>query len=202
MLIRRTLSLSTLTLSVAIFCLAACGDDQPSTTVGTGTAGTAGHGTHGGHGTQGGHGTPDSANCMGAAKFAPGIMVTGKVPNDPAGLSTHKLTVINSEPVNPEINHNNAWLVRLDTLAGQPVDGARFKAFVPEMPHHGHGLPSQHLVQITPNPAAGPGVYRVSNLAFNMPGFWKTTALVEGQNPDGTTWVQSFIIDTCIGTGV
>lgn len=198
--IHRVLSLSMLGLGLATFGLTACEDDEPAATT-AGMTSTAGHGTHGGHDTHGGHGTPDSADCLGAAKFAPGIMVTGKVPGDPAGLNTHKLTIINSEPVNPEVGHNNAWILRLDTMAGVPVDGANFKSFTPEMPHHGHGLPAQHLVQITPNPAAGPGIYRVSNLAFNMPGFWKTTAIVEGQNPDGTTWAQSFVIDTCIGNG-
>lgn len=195
--IRRPLSFSMLTLGLTSFGLTACGDDvDPPGETGMHT--TQGHDTHGSHG---GHGTdPNPSDCKGAAAFAPGIMVTGKVPNDAAGLSTHKLTVINSEPVNPEVDRDNAWIVKLETLAGQPVDNANFKAFVPEMPHHGHGLPAQHRVMVAPQPAAGPGVYRVSNLKFNMPGFWQTTAIVEGQNPDGTTWAQNFVIDTCIGT--
>lgn len=180
------------------FGLTGCEDDDPAETGGTATT-TMGTGSHAGHDPHPGHG-PNSSDCKGAAAFAPGIMVTGTVPNDAAGLSTHKLTIINSEPINPEVGHNNAWIMRLDTLAGQPVDGATFKNFVPEMPHHGHGLPSQHLVQVTPQPAAGQGVYRASNLNFNMPGFWKTTAIVEGKNADGTMWVQQFVIDTCIGS--
>lgn len=201
--IRRTLSFSLLSLGLASFGLTACEDDDPKEGE-TGAHMTHGShgatGTHGTTGTHGGHGTdPNSSDCMGAAAFAPNIVVTGKVPNNDAAPSTHKLTIINSEPVNPEVGTNNAWIVRLDTLAGQPVDNATFKAFTPEMPHHGHGLPAQNLVQILPETAAGPGVYRVTNLNFNMPGYWKTTAIVEGANPDGTTWMQSFVFDTCIG---
>lgn len=196
--VSRTLSISLLCLGFTTFGLTACEDEvSPPGDTGMTT-------THGGQATQGGHGdhgtAPNASDCMGAAGFAPGIMVTGTVPNDAAGLSTHKLTVINSVPVNPEIGTDNAWFLRVDTLAGQPVDGATFKAFTPEMPHHGHGLPAQARVQVLPEPAAGPGIYRATNLNFNMPGFWKTTAIVEGQNPDGTTWVQSFVFDTCIGT--
>lgn len=198
--IHRTLSFSLLSLSLAAFGLTACEDDDPK------DGDTGMHATQGGQGTHGGHGThgndPNASDCMGAAAFAPGIVVTGTAPTGAAGLSTHKLTIANSEPVNPEVGHNNAWIIRLETLTGQPVDGATFKVFAPEMPHHGHGLPAQALVQVLPEPAAGPGMYRVTNLNFNMPGYWKTTSIVEGTNPDGTMWTQSFVFDTCIGTPV
>lgn len=186
--LRRLASLSTLALSLGIIGLSACEDgDEPgqSTTMGTG-----GHGTHSGHGDHG-HGGPNATSCMGHPVFTPGISGMG---------ATHKLTVINSEPVKPEVDFNNAWIVKLETKAGQPVDGATFKRFSPQMPHHGHGLPAEHLVTVTAQPASGPGVYRVSNLAFSMLGYWKTEVMVEGKNPDGTSWADKLFIETCIGT--
>lgn len=187
---KRTLCASALTLGMATFGLSACSDSE--TPGATGTAGT--HGTQSGHGTHGGHGghgnDPNSSDCKGAAPFAPGIMATG---------TTHKLTVINSDPTSPVVNHDNAWVVQLNKLDGTPVTGARFSKFSPQMPHHGHGLPAEGRIQILETAQNGPGTYRVTNLAFNMAGYWKTDIIVEGTNPDNTAWTDTFVIETCIG---
>lgn len=167
-------------------------DDEPGTTMGTNTnpqGNTGGHGNHGG-----GHGDHPAGGCMGAAPFAPNGVVTAS--------STHRLTVINSEPVIPLTNsQDTTWILKLETVANEAVSGATFTKFSPQMPHHGHGVANEGAITVVADPSLGPGIYRANRLTFNMAGYWKTEVQIELKNPDGTTTALApLFLETCLGS--
>lgn len=65
------------------------------------------------------------------------------------------------------INTLHAWTIHLETLDGQPLEGAQIKVDG-GMPQHGHGLPTQPKV----TRYLGQGDYLVEGMKFNMPGWW------------------------------
>lgn len=178
-------------LCAGLFTLSGC--DDKDDTMGGPSTGSHDHGSHD-HGSHD-HGThhPVPNPCLHetrAQSFAPGLESMGQ---------QHKITIMDAIPRQPIIQHTNAWVIKLETLqGGLPVDGATFPTFSPRMPDHGHGLPSGFKVAVVPDPALGPGMYRVSNLGFSMGGYWETEVHVQGTAADGTAWTDMVQIKTCI----
>jgi hypothetical protein len=72
-----------------------------------------------------------------------------------------------SVPGTPPINVVHEWVIHVETVAGEPVEGATVR-LNGDMPAHGHGMPTQPEVTAD----LGDGDYRVEGMAFQMGGYW------------------------------
>jgi hypothetical protein len=77
---------------------------------------------------------------------------------------------VDEEPLS--INKLHTWKLHIETMDGQPVDGAAVSV-EGGMPEHNHGLPTQP--QVT---AGSDGDYFVEGMKFQMPGWWTVTVVV------------------------
>lgn len=68
------------------------------------------------------------------------------------------------------LNALHAWLLTVQTPAGEPIDGAVITVDG-GMPAHRHGLPTQPQAA----PGDAPGQYRIEGVRFQMPGEWIVT---------------------------
>jgi hypothetical protein len=78
-----------------------------------------------------------------------------------------------SDPGTPPINVVHEWVLHIETIGGEPVEGATV-ALNGDMPAHGHGMPTQP--QVTAD--LGNGDYRVEGMAFQMGGYWVVDVMV------------------------
>lgn len=65
------------------------------------------------------------------------------------------------------IGRLHSWTLHLETLDGQPIEGARIEVDG-DMPQHGHGLPTRPVADAN----LGHGNYRVDGLRYQMGGWW------------------------------
>ena len=98
-----------------------------------------------------------------AATATPRPNVADNVPSE-SGLFVGSWS---SDPQTPPINVVHAWVLHIETAAGDPVEGATV-TIDGDMPAHGHGMPTQP--QVTAD--LGGGDYRVEGMAFQMGGYW------------------------------
>jgi hypothetical protein len=75
-----------------------------------------------------------------------------------------------SEMDPPSINQIHAWVLRVETAGGEPVEQAIIRV-QGAMPDHGHGLPTQPKV----TQELGGGEYRVEGVKYSMTGWWTMT---------------------------
>jgi hypothetical protein len=68
----------------------------------------------------------------------------------------------------PPLNKIHTWTLHVETVDGQPVEGAIILVDG-GMPQHGHGLPTSP--EVTED--LGNGDYRVEGMKFQMLGFWE-----------------------------
>jgi hypothetical protein len=78
----------------------------------------------------------------------------------------------------PRIGVLHAWLVQVESSAGEPVEPTQL-AFDGGMPQHRHGFETSPRV----TDSLGDGVFRVDGIRFHMPGAW--TLRVDVAGPDG-----------------
>lgn len=72
------------------------------------------------------------------------------------------------EPI--PINRMHAWVLHLETAAGEPVTGATITV-EGGMPAHDHGLPTEPRI----TGELGDGAYLLEGLRFHMNGAWEIT---------------------------
>ena len=85
------------------------------------------------------------------------------------------------EPIT--INRIHEWILRIETVGGEPVTTAELK-IVGGMPAHDHGLPTSP--RVTEN--LGGGDYRVQGLRFHMAGEWLLEITIDdGERTDSVT---------------
>ena len=68
------------------------------------------------------------------------------------------------------INRIHEWVLHLETVAGEPLEGASI-AISGGMPAHDHGLPTSPRV----TEDLGDGDYRVEGMRFHMGGSWEVS---------------------------
>jgi hypothetical protein len=84
----------------------------------------------------------------------------------------------------PSVNQLHAWKVRLTSVDGRPVEGARF-AVSGGMPQHGHGFPTKP--RVTREVEAG--TYLLEGMKFSMTGWWDLRFGIEGtEGADAVTF--------------
>ena len=71
------------------------------------------------------------------------------------------------------INRIHAWIIHVESVDGEPVNGATISV-TGGMPLHNHGLPT--APQMTA--ALGNGDYRLDGLRFHMSGDWQLTVTI------------------------
>ena len=73
------------------------------------------------------------------------------------------------------INQLHEWQVKLSTVAGVPVTGARIQVDG-GMPQHGHGLPTKpQVTRELPD-----GGYLIEGMKFSMTGWWEIKLAIDG----------------------
>ena len=92
----------------------------------------------------------------------------------------------------PAINQMHSWKVKLATMDGLPVHGARFLVDG-GMPQHGHGLPTQPRV----TREIESGTYALDGMKFSMTGWWEVKLAIDG--PQG---VDKVTFNTVVETPV
>lgn len=92
----------------------------------------------------------------------------------------------------PAINQMHSWQVKVATLDGTPVHGAKF-VVDGGMPQHGHGLPTQPRV----TREVGDGTYALDGMKFSMPGWWEVK--LDIQSPRGADKVTFNTVMTLHG---
>lgn len=96
----------------------------------------------------------------------------------------HFMTTFISEVEPVPLNKIHGWKLYLETADGVPVEMANI-AVSGEMPEHSHGMPTKPAV--TRN--LGGGVYIVSGMKFQMPGWWVVeVAVSSGGKEDKATF--------------
>jgi hypothetical protein len=118
-------------------------------------------------GDDGGHMIDDKTyNCAAETRdedYFAGIEKVGK-----SGKLTFK--IIEATPA-PPANGDNMWILQLTSqTAAAPVTGAAM-IVTPFMPDHRHGTP----INVTIQPTATPGQYKLEPVNMWMPGVWETT---------------------------
>lgn len=109
------------------------------------------------------------------------VSACGSPPKD-LDLSLHKDTAAGVYKVAlvppaqpPAINQMHSWKVKLTTVDGAPVHGARF-IVDGGMPQHGHGLPTQPRV----TRELADGTYALDGMKFSMTGWWEVKLDIDG----------------------
>lgn len=82
------------------------------------------------------------------------------------------------------INEIHSWTLKVQTLDGKAVEGAKI-SINHLMPEHGHGMPTEP--QVTQD--MGNGEYLVEGIRFNMRGWWVVDFTIEaGDQSDAVTF--------------
>lgn len=93
-----------------------------------------------------------------------------------------KLFSVASEPVAAPRRGANTFRIRVATLGGQPVLGAKVEVLA-TMPAHAHEAPVPHVTD------EGHGLYVVEDVIFSMPGLWQIRVVARtAQGSDGKTF--------------
>ena len=82
------------------------------------------------------------------------------------------------------INRIHRWTLRVQTIDGEPVVGARFR-IRGGMPAHDHGLPTQPRV----TKELGPGEYLLEGMRFHMTGEWEIEIRIESEVGNDTATI-------------
>lgn len=98
------------------------------------------------------------------------------LPAEPGGTSSRGLYRVQAAPqLEPlVINRMHAWVLRLETADGRPVENADVTVDG-GMPDHDHGLPTAPRV----TGETEPGLYLVEGLRFHMNGAWELTVTID-----------------------
>jgi hypothetical protein len=114
--------------------------------------------------------------------------MTGVAAGSPAGNNDrtwvsesggYRLQYRSLEPI--AINRIHAWVLHLETSAGEPVHGAEIRVSG-GMPAHDHGLPTAPRV----TRELGGGDYLLDGLRFHMNGEWQITVDVQASGGHDT----------------